>query len=169
MSSTLRGNCWTRYVLESFSARTEDLNSHFPNNCQYTKVSCSKLAVLEVISPTIKVKSLLSFKHEGSCELHLTCLLRVMALGWHFVQMPSGQGGCPSQPDLILQLMFSRATNFPLQEEKEKATVSTVNAFGSQKKQVARNIIEEAGQRRHGGTNALHLQRISKHPANSHG
>lgn len=44
----------------------------------------------------------------------LTCLLSVMALGWHLVQMPSGQGGCPSHPDLILQLMFSRATNFPL-------------------------------------------------------
>lgn len=34
---------------------------------------------------------------------------------------------------------------------------------------MARNIIEEAGQRRDGGTNALHLQRISKRPANSHG
>lgn len=48
----------------------------------------------------------------------LTCLLRVMALGWHLVQIPSGQGGCPSHPDLILQLMFSRATNFPLGEER---------------------------------------------------
>lgn len=44
----------------------------------------------------------------------LTCLLSVMALGWHLVQMPLGHGRCPSQPDLILQLMFSRATNFPL-------------------------------------------------------
>lgn len=39
-----------------------------------------------------------------------------MALGWHLVQIPSGQGGWPSQPDLILQLMFSKAANFPLQE-----------------------------------------------------
>lgn len=43
-----------------------------------------------------------------------TCRLRVMALGWHLVQMPLGQGRCPSHPDLILQLMFSRATNLPL-------------------------------------------------------
>lgn len=47
-----------------------------------------------------------------------TCLLSVMALGWHLVQIPSGQGGWPSQPDLILQLMFSKAANFPLQEIK---------------------------------------------------
>lgn len=52
------------------------------------------------------------------CCSDLTCLLSVMALGWHLVQMPSGHGGCPSQPDLILQLMFSRATNFPLNREK---------------------------------------------------
>lgn len=42
------------------------------------------------------------------------CLFSVMALGWHLVQMPLGHGRCPSQPDLILQLMFSKATNFPL-------------------------------------------------------
>lgn len=41
-----------------------------------------------------------------------------MALGWHLVQIPSGQGGWPSQPDLILQLIFSKAANFPLQEVK---------------------------------------------------
>lgn len=115
------------------SARTEDLNSHFLNNCQYTKASCSKLAVLEVISPKIKIKTLFGLKLKSPCKHWLTCLLRVMALGWHFVQMPSGQGGCPSQPDLILQLMFSRATNFPLQEGKEKAAVNMVTASGSHK------------------------------------
>lgn len=47
----------------------------------------------------------------------LTCLFSVMALGWHLVQIPFGHGRCPSQPDLILQLMFSRATNFPLREK----------------------------------------------------
>lgn len=52
------------------------------------------------------------------CCSDLTCLLSVMALGWHLVQIPSGHGGCPSQPDLILQLMFSRATNFPLNRGK---------------------------------------------------
>lgn len=41
-----------------------------------------------------------------------------MALGWHLVQIPFGHGRCPSHPDLILQLMFSRATNFPLRENK---------------------------------------------------
>lgn len=39
-------------------ARTEDLNSRFLNNCQYTKAPCSNLAVLEVISPKIKINSL---------------------------------------------------------------------------------------------------------------
>lgn len=32
------------------------------------------------------------------------------------MQIPSGQGGWPSQPDLILQLMFSKAANLPLQD-----------------------------------------------------
>lgn len=148
--------------MEPFPARTKDLSSHFPEYCQYAKALCSKLAVLEAISP--KIKSPLSFKHKDSCELCLTCLLRVMALGWHFVQMPSGQGGCPSQPDLILQLMFSRATNFPLQEEKEKAAVNTVKAFGSQKQL---EIPPRRQSRGDSGTNALHPQRISKHSANS--
>lgn len=89
---------------------------------------------LEVTFPKLKARS------PGSAQAPLTCRLRVMALGWHLVQIPSGQGGCPSHPDLILQLMFSRATNFPLGEERErgekdekeeKAAVSSVNAFGA--------------------------------------
>lgn len=57
----------------------------------------------------------------------LTCLLSVMALGWHLVQMPFGHGRCPSHPDLILQLMFSRATNFPLREEtRDRVNRTTV-------------------------------------------
>lgn len=66
--------------------------------------------------------------HEGSVHLSgmktnlrdtgsLTCLFSVMALGWHLVQIPFGHGRCPSHPDLILQLMFSRATNFPLRKK----------------------------------------------------
>jgi len=43
-----------------------------------------------------------------------TCLARVMALGWHLVQMPAGQGGWPGQPGLILQLRSSREANLPL-------------------------------------------------------
>lgn len=58
-----------------------------------------------------------------------TCLFNVMALGWHLVQMPSGQGGWPSQPDFILQLMFSRAANFPLQEIR---TVSESDIMSNQ-------------------------------------
>lgn len=55
---------------------------------------------------------------ENTLDQAHTCLFSVIALGWHLVQIPSGQGGWPSQPDLILQLMFSRAANFPLQEVK---------------------------------------------------
>lgn len=54
---------------------------------------------------------------------HLTCLLSVIALGWHLVQIPSGHGGCPSHPDLILQLMFSRATNFPLNKRRNMLNI----------------------------------------------
>lgn len=56
--------------------------------------------------------------HHCGSDCH-TCLLSVMALGWHLVQMPSGQGGWPSQPDLTLQLMFSRAANFPLRRKTQ--------------------------------------------------
>lgn len=72
-------------------------------------------------------KETLLFSHEGKPARRsldgrseqLTCLFRVMALGWHFVQMPLGHGRCPSHPDLILQLMFSRATNFPLGKKRQ--------------------------------------------------
>ena len=57
-------------------------------------------------------------KKKTTSDRERTCLFSVMALGWHLVQIPSGQGGWPSQPDLILQLMFSRAANFPLREAK---------------------------------------------------
>lgn len=67
--------------------------------------------------------------------------------------MPSGQGGCPSQPDLILQLMFSRATNFPLQEGKEKAAVTMVNASGSQKNQTHKQT-KPSGQKNNRGSRA---------------
>jgi len=44
-----------------------------------------------------------------------TCRFRVTAFGWHLVHMPAGQGACSVQFGLILQLRFSRLTNFPLQ------------------------------------------------------
>lgn len=44
----------------------------------------------------------------------LTCLSSVIALGWHLVQMPAGQGACSVQPGFILQFGFSRSANFPL-------------------------------------------------------
>lgn len=73
--------------------------------------------------------------------------------------MPSGHGGCPSQPDLILQLMFSRATNFPLQGGKEEAAVSTEMLLGLKKtKWIEIKRMQGSGKR--GGSNALHLQRI---------
>lgn len=70
--------------------------------------------------------SLLSHEHKSTAfhcldghSEQLTCLFSVMALGWHLVQMPLGHGRCPSHPDLILQLMFSRATNFPLSKKTQ--------------------------------------------------
>lgn len=61
---------------------------------------------------------------ESGHSLSHTCLFSVMALGWHLVQIPSGQGGWPSQPALILQLMFSNAANFPLKKSKIRITIT---------------------------------------------
>lgn len=46
--------------------------------------------------------------------LNLTCLFSVIALGWHFVQIPPGHGGCSVHPGLIRQLVSSSTVNLPL-------------------------------------------------------
>ena len=52
--------------------------------------------------------------HDSPSTNRLTCLFSVIAPGWHFVQIPPGQGGCSVHPGLILQLVSSSTVNLPL-------------------------------------------------------
>ena len=63
------------------------------------------------------------------CKAYCTWRFKVTALGWHLVQIPSGQGRWDVQPGLIRQEISFNAANFPLQVIGHQHLLDWFNEF----------------------------------------